>query len=256
MIATFKETARSVRDTKYGSVIVKRTVGESIWYWTKYLIAMVVIGVCMGIAALTYYVPQLPKVAMENLPDIQVAVKDGKFSTNAVEPFVRGDENFSLILNSKGDVTDLDNFKTGMLVLSDRVVVKSENETRIMDLKEVQNFSADRNGIVSWLKSHQSNLMGIGVVSVIVIAIFLGGFFWIWQMVWFVIWAAIMMLASKLMKKPVEFANALKIVAYASVISLILRVLFSAVNVPSLPILAFVAFLFYAFSWVNNLNSK
>ncbi len=252
MIATFKETIKSLRDVKYGKEIVKKSVGQALWYWTKYLLLIVGVGVVLAVAALTYYTPQLAKLAMVNLPDVTLSVKDGQVSTDVPQPFVRGDDNFLFIIDTKGSVDNLDKAKAGVLILGDKIVTKSERETRIVSLQDVQDFTTSKSLVVAWINTHQMTIFGLGLALILTTVAVLGGLFWLWEVAGFALWALVLLLAAKLMKKNLLYINAFKIAAYASVISLLIRALTLFSGGAILSLLALAAFLFYALSWIKN----
>ena len=98
MIATFKETFTSLQDLKYGQTIIKKTVRQALWYWTKYILLITTLGVILAIAALAYYAPQLPKLLGDQIPDIDLTLKGGLASTTGKQPFIVGDDKFIFIL--------------------------------------------------------------------------------------------------------------------------------------------------------------
>jgi len=136
------------------------------------------------------------------------------------------------------------------------VITKSETETRIIELKDVQDFSGNKELVVSWLKSNQTRLMLVGVVVAIFAVIILGGFFWVWQAIGFAFWSLVMFVASKLMKKPLPYVNVFKIVAYASVLSFLVKLITMFMGGSAQNIIPLGVFLFYTLSWIRNLNTK
>lgn len=254
MIATFRETAASLQDLKYGAKIIKLSVGQTIWYWTRYLILFLILACVLGLAALVYYTPQLPKLANDNLPDITLSVKDGKASANVPQPFVRGDDKFSFIIDTKGTGAELDKFKTGVLLTGDKLITKSETETKVMSLKNVQNFTGSKTNIVDWLKSHELNLLLIGLVAIILFAAFGGLVYGAWSVIVMALWAILLFLLAKILKKKLEFINALKIIAYASVPSLLISIVGFFFPSSLFSLISLAALLFYAIAWTYHLT--
>lgn len=254
MIATFRETAKSLQDLKYGTQILKKTAGQCLWYWSQYLLLFLIVSCVLGLGILVYYTPQLPKLATDNLPDLTLTVKNGKASTNVPEPFVRGDDNFTFIIDTKGTVTNLDKYKTGLLLTADKFIAKSENETRIMELKDVENFTGSRSTIVSWLKSHQPNILIFGLVALMIVAAIGLGFYWLWNVLTFALWAVALMFGAKTLKKSLSYVDAFKIVVYASVPALLIHLVGFFFPGSFLGLFALGIFLFYVYSWTKNLN--
>lgn len=256
MLATFRETAASLQNLKYGPQILKKTGGQVLWYWSQYLI-LFLIGACiLGLSVLVYYTPQLSRLASENLPDVSITVKNGQASTNVPEPFVRGDDNFSFIIDTKGTVTNLDKYKTGLLLTSDKLIAKSDSETRIMDLKDVQDFTGSKTLIVSWLKTHQFNILILGLAVLLLVSSLGLGFYWLFNVLTFFLWALVLLVAAKVFKKNISYLSAFKIVVYASVPALLIRMVGFFFPAQAFSLAALAAFLFYAITWTYNLQSK
>ena len=78
----------SLRDLNYGSVVIKNSLSHAIWHWFKYVLGIGIGGLVIGVSALVYFTPQIPKFLSEKLPDINLTLKDGKVSTNIPEPYV------------------------------------------------------------------------------------------------------------------------------------------------------------------------
>ncbi|KKU29173.1 MAG: hypothetical protein UX42_C0002G0005 [Microgenomates group bacterium GW2011_GWC1_46_20] len=127
VIATFKETLASLQDLKYGQIILQKSVGQALWYWTKYLLLIIAIGVILAIAALTYYAPQLPKILGDQIPDVDLTITSGIASTTVKQPFTAGDDKFIFILDTTGKLEDLDKYPAGVLILADKVVAKKDS---------------------------------------------------------------------------------------------------------------------------------
>lgn len=254
MLATFKETIHSFRDLRHGDNIVKNSVGHELWYWTKYLLTLAILGLVVALAVLTYFTPQLFKIASQTLPDITITVKEGKASANVPQPFVRGDENFSFIIDTKGDGQELDKYKSGMLLTADKLITKSTNETRITELKEVEDFTASKAMVVDWLKTHQATILIAGIVLALLIFVLMGGMYYAWNMLWFLIWSLLLLIVGKIFKKKLVFTNAFKLVVHASVFAFFVQFIATLLSVRNADMVALLVVLFYSISWTYNLG--
>jgi len=230
MIATFKETLASLQDLKYGQTIIKKTVGQALWYWTKYLLLITVLAVILAIAALTYYAPQLPKLLQDQIPNLDLTIKDGQASSTVKQPFVAGDEKFIFILDTAGKLEDLDKYPAGILVLADKIVAKKDTaDIRTYPLKDFPDGTFTKTQVLDWTKNNQLAILGIGAIAAIFLGLFITGLTWTWKVSGLVIFALLVWVASRLIKRTISVADSLKIVLYASV----LPTLVSAVSILS-----------------------
>jgi len=230
MIATFKETLASLQDLKYGQIIIKKTVRQALWYWTKYLFLIAAIGVILAIAALTYYAPQLPKLLAGQIPDIDLTIRNGLASTTVRQPFVAGDGKFIFILNTTGKLEDLDKYPAGILILEDRIVAKKDTaDVRIYPLKDFPDGTFTKPVILDWLKRNQLSVFGVGFAAILLAAVFITSFTWIWKIGGIAISTLLIWVVSRLIKRAISIPDSLKLVLHASV----LPILISAVSVLS-----------------------
>ncbi len=219
VIATFKETLASLRDLKYGQTIIKKTVGQALWYWTKYLLLITALGVILAIAALTYYAPQLPKLLGDQIPDIDLTLKGGLASSTVKQPFIAGDDKFIFILNTAGKLEDLDKYPAGILILSDKIVAKQDSgSTRTYPLKDFPDGTFTKTIILDWVKHNQLAILGLGAGAILLFATFITGFTWAWKLGGITIFALLIWLASHIIKRNLNIADSLKLVLYASVL--------------------------------------
>ncbi len=219
MIATFKETFTSLQDLKYGQTIIKKTVRQALWYWTKYILLITTLGVILAIAALAYYAPQLPKLLGDQIPDIDLTLKGGLASTTGKQPFIVGDDKFIFILNTTGKPEDLDKYPAGILVLADKVVAKQDiGSTRTYPLKDFPDGTFTKTIILDWVKHNQPTILGLGAGAILIFAIFITGFTWAWKLGGLIILALLVWLTSRILKRNLNFADSFKLVLYASVL--------------------------------------
>ena len=219
MIATFKETITSLQDLKYGQTIIKKTVRQALWYWTKYLLLVTVIGVILAVAALTYYAPQLPKLLGDQIPDVDLTITSGIASTTVKQPFTAGDDKFIFILDTTGKLEDLDKYPAGVLILEDKVVAKKDaGDIRVYPLKDFPDGTYTKSIILDWVKNNQLLILGLGAVALLLFAVFITGFTWIWKLGGMAIFALLVWLASRVIKRTISLADSLKLVLYASVL--------------------------------------
>lgn len=251
MISIFRETATSLKDLKYGQEIVKKTAKKALWYWTKYLFLVTTIGVVLSVGVLTYYTPQLPKLLQDKIPDADLTIKNGLASSNTKQPFIQGDKNFAFILDIKGKAEELDNYKSGVLILADKLVVKKDDgSTQTYLLEEFNNITLNKKTILDWLSHNQGVILGVGVVLILVGALLMTGFTWIFKVSGFLLWAVLLWIVGLILKKRLSYLDAFKLAAYASVLPFIISIF--AVLSPGMTnyILQLGLFLLYALGWL------
>jgi len=219
---TFKETWTSIRDLKYGQVIVKKTVGQAFWYWFKYVLSVTLIFVGLAIASLTYFAPQLPKLVAKSVPDIWVSITNGKLSTNATQPLILGDDNFKLVINTKGKESDIDQLQAGILVLEDKLVTKNGSDIQVIKFTDIKDeVKVDKQTVVSWLEGNKILLLAIGLGAILLIATVLLGTYVGWKILVFLIAGLLLWLVAKVTHRQIKYVDGLKLVAYAAVPALI-----------------------------------
>ncbi len=254
MRATLKETWASIRDLGYGQAIVAKTVGQAFWYWFKYVLVVTIVLIGLAIASLTYFAPQLPKLVAKFVPDIGVSIADGKLSTNATQPLILGDDNFKLILNTYGKESDIDQVKTGVLVLEDKLLTKNGTDTRMVSFSEIgDNVKVDKQTVISWLEGNKMLLLGIGLGAILLIGTILLGTYVGWKVIVFLVGGLLLWLAAKLIHRRITFTDGLKLAAYAAVPALILSVFFTLIPNQLGATLSLGTWIFLACAWLVKL---
>lgn len=255
MISTFKETLISIRNKDYGRVIIHKSFKQVIGYWLKYVLIFSVVPVIIIIAVMTYFIPQLPRLIKDNIAPGEVRVEKGKFSSTYHQPLNINSSNFSLILDSHGSPSDLDKVASGLLVLSDRVLIKSpDGQITSQSLSQIGDFSLSQSQIVSWISHHQG-LLWFELAAAVVVFSFLSGLFYIgYKLVTFLVWAAVFLVFARVTRRPYRYVEIYKIVVYAAVPAFIFSALFSLFPNFFLSFLNLGIFVFLAVTWLSNLD--
>ncbi len=253
MIATFKETWTSVRDLEYGQKIVKKTVGQAFWYWFKYVLTISLIVFGLAIASLTYLTPQIPQFAEKQLPAIKVHIKDGKLTTDAKQPLVLGDDNFKIILNTEGKETDIDQIKSGALILADRILIKDDTQTKIVKFSDSQEISVDKPTLVNWLKVNRPGLLALGVAMALIVGIGLLGGYFIWKAVIFLLGSLLLLVLSKIAHRNLPLIDCLKLVIYAEVPALLVSLILTLTVSQIASMAGLLTWAFLAVAWIYKL---
>jgi len=154
-----KETVASIKDANYGQVIITKSIKQVLWYWSKYLIFISIIPIIVAIFAFTRYLPESPKFIRDQFPEGKLTVKNHQLSTTVKEPFKTGNQDFSLIIDTGGNPKELDKVTSGILLLKDKAVIKSQdNQIDTQDYKKIPDFSTDKSQLSSWVSKYQFNL--------------------------------------------------------------------------------------------------
>ncbi len=259
MIATFKETITSLRDLKYGPTIIKKTAGQSFWYWTKYFLLIGLLGLFLGVAAITYFVPQVSKFISQKLPsEIAFAIKDGKLSSPLKQPFIYEDSGFPFILDTTGKIKDLSDYKTGVLAGSEKLIAKDQQgQIKEVSYKDFGNLEFNRNVAIDWVTKNKGMLWGIGAGILLLVGLFYGGFLYLYYLIVVLVSSFAVWVLSLILRKKISYPDSLKIVFYASVLPLLISAvsfLSPSQNISFLIQLGL--FLLYAIGWLWFLSPK
>lgn len=245
----------SLRDLNYGKKIIELSLGQAIWYWFKYVLGLGIGGLVIGISVLVYYTPQIPKFLNDKLPEISLSIKDGEVSTSLPEPYIWGDKNMALIINTKGTVDDLKEYRSGVLILKNKLLAKNKSETKLIDLSDMKDETKlDKNFFVSWTQNNKAWLLVVGLVILVVVELIVGVFYMLWQALSFLFWSLVLFVLSRLLQIRLEFLNILKIVLVASVVPLLISVLNILFQDKILDMVSIGVFVFYASIWIYHLK--
>ena len=244
VIATFKETITSLQDLKYGPKILAKTGKQTYWYWTKYFLALAGVGLFLILAVITYFVPQVPKFLSQNFPESQ--------------PAIYTDSGISFILDTTGKITDLSDYKTGILVTADKIFFKDQqSKVQEIAIKKFEDTAFDKNTIVNWSGENKPLLWGIVASSAVLILLSYGSFLYISYLVIMLAAAVGIWALSLILKKRISYINSLKLVFYASILPLIVSGFsFLSANDQITFIIQTGLFLIYAVGWLWYLPKK
>jgi len=255
MVNIFRETYTSLQDNNYGQVIIQKSLRQVIWYWTKYLLILMGIIVLFVIFLLTNKLPQLPKFINSNLPDAEFRLQDGIFSTTLSQPQVTGDSDYSFILNTAATSSALDTYKSGVLITSTDLIVKSEDGMlTTQSFKNIPSFATSKLQIYSFVETHLTQIWIGALAAILVISLFVTALIWTQRFTTMLIWSVVFLVIDKfVMKRSMNFANVFKIVVYASVLPLLFSFILSVSPNPLLDIFNLGLMAYFAFNWIWHL---
>lgn len=254
MLATFKETIASLQDKFYGQKIVLLRPAPVIWYWTKYVLLFSAIPIILVTISLTRYVPELPKFLRENLPPAQITMEAGHLTTFPSQVFTWGDSQFSLILNTTATPSALDDYASVILIQTDKIEARDNTgQVQSFSFEKFPNFSFTKDQLIDWVSSHQAYLWGIGMVAVLVVSAIATAGFWLFKLLSFFFWGALLWLLSRIIKRQINFIASFQIVVYASILPLLLTAITTIAPNRIISLLGQVIFIYFAFTWAWNL---
>jgi hypothetical protein len=141
----------------------------TLWFW---LISNLVVALAVSVSFCWFLCTSgddLIKIIDENVPDdASIVVTDGHLITeNIEEPFFReitasesGSNyggNFVVIIDTHStayDITSLDEYDSGIIVMGDRLYVKDDSEFNSVIFSEVPNFSLNKNEIITFVENY------------------------------------------------------------------------------------------------------
>jgi len=98
-----------------------------------------------GDEAVKWSEANLPEVLREHLPEIDIT--EGVLSSPIAQPYIRKlsdidksevkeDEDFAIVLDTTGEIQSLDDYPQGILILADRVILKTRSDQGVEERRE------------------------------------------------------------------------------------------------------------------------
>lgn len=186
MIAAFKQTLESLRNLDYGVQIKKMTLGQTLSYWIKYIILIAGLGLVIGIGAVVYFAPQIPKLVTEKMPDLPYSWQDNGTEINFDK---------------------------------EKIVFKT-SDGQIQEIK----VALDKTTIVTWTLANQPLIIVLGIALVLILILVMGLFTVLSQLLQMALWTVGFWILSLVLKKNLKYLEVLRFVIVASVPALILDI--------------------------------
>jgi len=257
VIKTFKETITSLQDKNYGAVIIKLSLKQALWYWSKYFILVSIVSTVVVIGVVTYLAPQLPRVLRQYLPDSTFTVKNGEFSTSLTQPAILGPSDMPIIIDTIAtDSAGLTGSPSGIFILKDKIIFKQEGSVQTQSLADIPDFYFEKSTVVNWISGHQTQLWFITIGIVLVVSVLFSIFFWLGRVVGFVLWGLGFWLLGKITKRNITYVQSLNLVLYASVLPYIMSSFLVLAPNQLLSLLSLAVFVYFGTSWLINLPKK
>ncbi len=144
MKAFFQEIAKAVRDFKFYKDVKDFQISKSM----KYIFLLIFLITLVLTVRYSYDVRRGLDIAVDwakiNLPVIEI--QNGVASVDVKQPYRVEEEGFTLIIDTTGEVTSLDGYDKGILLMKNKLVYKEGDvKTETYDLSNVAALRIDEN---------------------------------------------------------------------------------------------------------------
>jgi maltodextrin utilization protein YvdJ len=254
VIATVKETITSLKDANYGNIIITKKIPQTIWYWSKYLLIVSIIPAVLDIGSITYFVPQIPKLSSQYLPEGSISIKNGQLSSTIKQPYLIKNSDFSFALDTTTSAKPASQSASGLILLADKWIIKDpDGNTRSGDYKKIAPFNISKKIFVDWTSKNQILIwVFLVIISLVLFALSTATYFGT-QMCIFFLWGAVLWFVAKITKRPLKLTGGFNLAVYAGVLPLIISTILSIAPNDVISILNIGLFVFFSFSWLLRL---
>jgi hypothetical protein len=258
VLATFRETITSLRDPKYGSVIITKPVKPVIWYWTKYLLLVSLVPLVLAIVVLTRFLPEVPRLVEKHLPEGVLTAKDHQLSSTISQPLRWQESGFTFLFDLQASPSAIDSAENGILIMKDRVITKSsDGQFHSQNFSNLPDFSTDKHQIAAWIQSHRSRLWFSGLIIIQIAGVIIFSLTWVFRILLLLVWTVVFWLITKyLLKKSLPYFQVFNLVVYASVLPLLLSLLLTLAPNNLLSLINTGIFVYFTYSWIKNLPAS
>ncbi len=212
---TFLEEAwKAISDLKFYKEVRNFSTAKSF----KYLLLFVFIITLILSIVYTVILSKGLNIAADwmkkNLPVIEI--QNGVASVNAEEPYKITQNDITVILDTTGKTTSLDEYKQGILLLKDKVIYKESNaKTEIYSLAEIKSLRIDENFINAIKKN-----AGWIIFPFMLLGIYL--YFIIARLIQVLLFSIVTIFASAVGKAQLGYGQIFSIGTYAITLSMLL----------------------------------
>ncbi len=257
MKSFINETIASLKDKTYGRVIITKTIKECFIHWLKIALVFSAFYLAMAIVTAVYEIPQLPKIAKSNFPNGEILLQDGHLSSTLEQKTLLQTSDFTVTVDPSAKITDPDSIPFGVLITSDKLYAKAPDEpVKTIELSKLPNLTLSKDSLAKYFSENQLKILGIALAAILIIGLIATIIYILTQAIGMVVWASVFFVVAKILRKPIEYRDMVKLVIYASVPWLLVA---NVVNITPNPIfywLNLAMFTFFVFSWLTNLQSS
>jgi len=261
-----KDFFTELKNSFYNPAVYKKIsaepTGNRIWFLAKINLVAITIA---GLIFLILSTPDLidfsksNHIEQEYPEDLIVSVEDGIVSINKESPlfieFKTNEEDAPenlLVIDTRDDLsmdTMIDYDSLAVVTNDSFVFFKSENETRIFSLSDIDDFEMTKEKALSWWQTAIKWGYFLIIPITLLLSWLIGGFIFAYYLLVTFVYTLLTLLIAKLLKIKLTYMNAYTVTLYAIVPMLVLDLLMICLGFPalafldSLVILAIVVFI-------------
>ncbi len=207
-----------------------RAFGYYLFFTTIYTLAVCGVGTWW---LSRHWDPTLDQIQTV-LPAFEVRMDQGQFSTTLPQRTMLGDEEFTLIIDTSGQKTDLSPYTSAILISQDKAIMKKSSfETREYNFAAIPDFRLTTADAIEWLRRKETPILwtvfattGLVVVPTI----------WMFLIPVILILMLLMMIPTKILRSNLSYAQVLSIGFYAVTFPTLLQTYFWIQGKPGDPI--------------------
>jgi len=257
MFKSLKQLFADLQDKQAGEKISQWPMKAPLILWTKYFAILVVVIALSIIYSLIYYIPQIPKIVSESIPNITLSVRNNVLSIIPEDPLKLTSPEGAIVVDTRENPDDYSSYSVGVFIYRDHSEVKDNaGVSQRYDFQNLKDFETSKSQVVSWFTENKTKIILILIPVVLLLAIIISSFAWGVRVLGFYVWSAILFLCFKLFKHPLYFKQILPIVIYASILPLLISYILFFAPHPLLNFLNIALFIFFSLSWLLPLTKK
>lgn len=255
MRKAFKEFIASLKNPNFGRVILSRTFGQAVWYWTQIFFVLSLIPAIIILLAVTYFTPQLPRFVREKIPDGYVQIKSGKLETNQNQVFKTNINEYSIIVDLLSDPETITDFPLGLTILQDRIVIADGNSTTKESFTDIPDFRLEKSSVAAYINTHITTIFAV-ILGLILFGYLIIGFtIWTYRFISFFTIGLIYLVLAGIMHKKQPYMEMTKLAVYSSTISFVFSFILGLFNGWQLWLFNLAIIIYFGHRWLKDLPS-
>lgn len=257
MFASIKQLFADLQDKSAGQKISSWPLKTPLIIYTKLFLLLAAIVVLTSVYLLVYFVPQLPKIVSETVPDITVSMNQKQLSITPPEPLILSSPEGSLIVDTRDNPDDYSSYPAGVFIYRDRIESKDGTGlSQTINFENVPDFDLSTSAVVNWLTANKNKIIWTLLAGITVISPLLTGIVWLSRLLSFYLASSVIFIMLKVFKRPLPFSRILPVVVYASILPLLISYILFFAPHPLLNFLNLGLFVFFTLSWLLPLTSR
>ncbi|MBN1872157.1 MAG: DUF1189 domain-containing protein, partial [Candidatus Omnitrophica bacterium] len=222
----FEEIAKAVSDFKFYQKVKDFTLTKS----AKYLLTLVLVITLLLSIRFSLDARKGLDIAVDwaqkNLPTINI--QNGIVTVDIKQPYIVSSEDFTMVIDTTGEVASLDGYKRGILLMKDRMLYKeSDVKSETYSLSGIESLRIDE----AFLKSARKNIIWI-IFPIMVLIMYLS--FFVARVTQILVFSVISLIAVSMSHVKLEYKQLINIGTYAITPSTLLGAIlaFLGLNLP------------------------